>query len=367
MVEMKKRNLLQAVRRELGIVWAIARKDVVYALQNKTILSLVVGVCMMVLMSKALPLILALSGKKTVVLYDAGRSRSIAGLKTRQDMRLIRVRSFEDMHEVLTTADEAQLGVVLPADLDQQIASGQPLVLSGYAAHWVGQKEVDRLSGLFGEALGELTGQDVTVVMAEERLYMRPEWGSMVCGVIVLVIVLTGSLLLPYLLMDERQSKTLDALRVSPATIRQVVVGKALAGSVYCFAAAGIVFAINYAMVVQWGLAVLAAFCCALFAIGVGLLMGSLFESAQAMSAVGGLLLALLVGPVYLPEQVIEGVPLIGDLVSWFPPVVLEKMICFSFSNLTPGSDLWVRLGGVLGMVLVLYLAVGFRMARLDR
>ena len=44
----------------------------------------------------------------------------------------------------------------------------------------------------------------------------------------VSLIMIMGLMLVPSLLLEEKQTKTMDALLISPANIAQVVIGKAL-------------------------------------------------------------------------------------------------------------------------------------------
>ncbi|NIV39074.1 MAG: hypothetical protein GWN58_59560, partial [Anaerolineae bacterium] len=51
-------------------------------------------------------------------------------------------------------------------------------------------------------------------------------------------------------------------------------------GMVYCLVAMAVVLAFNYSNVVSWGIVALAVLAGAFLAVGVGLLMGSSFETA---------------------------------------------------------------------------------------
>ena len=61
------------------------------------------------------------------------------------------------------------------------------------------------------------------------------------------MILMMGIFLVPSLLFEEKETKTMQALLVSPASIGQVVVGKALAGAFYILVTAVMMFAISWA------------------------------------------------------------------------------------------------------------------------
>jgi ABC-2 type transport system permease protein len=275
------------------IIWAIAGKDIVDAIRNKTIQGVMLGVLMMMLTMRVLPLMSRLSEDKTLIVYDQGHSQTILQLRKQDHVRLGRVGSLAEMEATLGTASEAYLGLVLPADFDQAVAEGRALELQAYAVHWASQAEVDELRTFFERVLGEVASVaaqaevPITVRVASERVYPLPDeqgFSTMATSVVVLTTLTVGIFLVPYSIGDERQTKTMDALLVSPASIGQIVAGKAIAGSVYCLVTAAVAIAFNAKLYVHWWAVVATAACGTLFAVGVGLLLGSLFEQSQQMN-----------------------------------------------------------------------------------
>jgi ABC-2 type transport system permease protein len=62
----------------------------------------------------------------------------------------------------------------------------------------------------------------------------------------VTIMLTMGILLVPTLMLEEKQTRTMDALLVSPASISQVVIGKAIAGFFYILVTAAIVYLIYW-------------------------------------------------------------------------------------------------------------------------
>lgn len=354
----------------LRIVWAIAAKDVVDALKNKTILGLMIGVVMTMLTGRALPILLSLADTRTVVVYDQGRSALVAELQKRDGVRLRRARSREAMEEAIVGSGGPGLGLILPEDLDSSLEGGQTPVLTGAVAHWVSRNDVADLQAFFEGELSELVGRPVRIVIDASRIYPQADGGGfahMAAIVIVLVITTVGMFLVPQLIMDERQTHTLDALMVSPANAGQVVVGKALAGAFYCLVSAGVALALNHTLIVNWGTAVLATVCGTVFAVAVGLLLGSLFETAQQMGAVAGLLAAALFLPTYLTLATTK-LPAIGQvLLSKLPTVALARVFLISLSNSVPAAEVWSNLGIVMVLSVGVLGGVVWKLRRLDR
>jgi ABC-type Na+ efflux pump permease subunit len=353
----------------LRIVGAIAAKDTIDAIRNKTIQGLMLGILMMMLTGRALPLLAGLSGDKTLIIYDRGQSRSILERRKQEDVRLGRAESQAEMQDMLGTAADVRLGLVLPADFDQRIESGQPLELTAYAVHWAKQSEIDELTAFWEQTLTELAGQPVALTVDAERVYPPVDgqgFTSLAMGTIVLVTITVGIFLVPYLIGEERQSKTMDALLVSPASTGQIVAGKAIAGSVYCLATAAIAIAFNANLFVHWGVVVLTIACGTLFAVGAGLLLGALFELPQHITALAGMLLAVLIVPVYVADSTTLP-PILRAILSRLPSTALNAALKISLARAVPSDALWANLGSVLIVSALIYGATIWRIRRADR
>jgi len=357
------------------IIWAIAGKDIVDALRNKTIQGVMLGVLMMMLTMRVLPLMTRLSEDKTLIVYDPGKSRTILQLRKQEHVRLSRVGSLAEMEATLGTAPEAYLGLVLPADFDQAVAEGRGLDLEAYAVHWASQAEVEELRTFFERVLGEVasaaaqTEVPVTVRVASERVYPSPDeqgFGTMATSVVLLTTLTVGIFLVPYSIGDERQTKTMDALLVSPASIGQIVTGKAIAGSVYCLVTAAVAIAFSAKLYVHWWAVVATVVCGTLFAVGVGLLLGSLFEQPQQMNAVAGILLAVLLVPSVLVGQPALS-PVVERLLANVPSAALNAALATSLARSVPLGVLGAKLGSVLALSAVIYAVTFWKIRRSDR
>jgi len=189
---------------------------------------------------------------------------------------------------------------------------------------------------------------------------------GMLAAVLTLVLVTIGGFLVPYLIFEEKQTHTIDALLVSPASAADITVAKALAGIVYCLAAMAVVVAFNYSSVVGWGVVTLAVLAGASFAVGIGLLMGTLFETAQQVGAWMIVPVVALMAPIML-AMLGNLPPILDSLLPWLPTMALGNLFLLSLS----GDATLVRalpdLVLVLGWSLPLYAAVIWNVRRSDR
>ena len=159
----------------------------------------------------------------------------------------------------------------------------------------------------------------------------------------------------------------MEVLLVSPASVSQIVTGKALAGLFYCLAAAVVAVAFNSAAVVHWGLLILAVITGALLVIAVGLVLGSLFEAAQQMSLWAAIPLAGLLLPVILVSMDMSLPPWLDTLFPWLPTVALAKIFLLSFSGSATLMRALPDLAIVMGWALPIYAIVVWIVRRSDR
>lgn len=360
----------ETLRKGLRITLAIAGKDIVDAIKSKVIQGLLIGVLTMMLTGRAFPLLLGISDLHTVVVYDEGDSEWVVALRKRPGVRLVRARTREAMEEALASDGNAALGLVLPATLDQSIEKGSPPALEGTLPHWTRQDEEEELETFYERELSALTGETVDIEIAEQRIYPKVAakgFTGMAAGVIAMVSLTVGIFLVPFLLVDEKQTKTMDALLVSPASIGQVVAGKAIAGTVYCLAATAVAFAFNQALVVNWGLAILGTLCGTLFGVALGLLVGSLFDLPQQVNGISGAALMVLLLPAFLTDFTSNWQPFLQTVISWLPSVALVKVLRISFSNVVPVGEVLTGLAATVVPAVVLLGIVVWRIRRSDR
>jgi ABC-2 type transport system permease protein len=359
---------------DLRIVWAIAAKDIADAVKNKTFLSIIIGMAMLMLSTQAFPFLIGLSAKPSLIVYDAGGSSggdSGVLTKLREDgrYRLIEVDSAEELEGALVSADAEVLGLIVPAGVDPALAAGNELELDGYVA-WSRRSAADELRSDLEATLRELLGQPVSVNVAGHIVYPPPEGGGsagMVAIVLVLILTITGGFLVPYLMLEEKQTHTLDALLVSPASIRHIVAGKALAGLAYCLVAAAVVLAFHWSMVVRWEVAIVATLCGAVLTVGLGLLLGSLFENAQQTSLLMGLPALVLILPVVLAAVGASLPDPLAGLLPWTPTVALGKAYLVSFSGAATLARALGDLAIVLAWAVPIYGVVVWLVRRSDR
>ena len=242
----------------LYITWAIASKDIMEVLKNKSTRNNVILLMAMVVFFYWASTLRPFDKRIDTAVYDEGHSSLTSGTAALADGYTFRFYEANSIQEMETLMGYKQLGVVIPADFDQLLASGGEPTLSGYIL-WVHRTRVAKLEAKYSAKFTELLGQPVHVEIGDNFFIPAPDVET--SGVhfhilfATLFVVIT---LVPALMLEEKRTKTLDALLVSPASVSQVVLGKALTGLFYALLSGGLFFALNWAYVTNWGLALLA-------------------------------------------------------------------------------------------------------------
>ena len=355
-------------RDSLNIIWTIAAKDIVDALKNKVVVSMIIMTSIILLMPKMLPLIFE-QPQTVLPVYDLGDSRLVAELKNNPGISVQKVRSEQELHTALCNVLYPLIGLRIPADFDQALTAGGQVEIQGYVC-WSKRHQVLEVQPKLEEMLSQALGQPVTIQLEGNIIY-PPTEGVLLLSIAtinsVLMILMMGIFLVPSLLFEEKESKTMQALLVSPASISQVVVGKALAGLFYILVTAVVIFAISWVEVIHWGMVVLFVTGGGLFSVAVGLVLGSFYEKQQDMVGWMTVLLLLLIGAIFMKMLGMELPALVESILPWVPSVALAEINRAAFLESVPVTrvltDLWI----VITVSLPLYALVIWKVRRSDR
>ncbi len=203
--------------------------------------------------------------------------------------------------------ESADLGLVIPAGFDAAVLAGRSPPLSVLLPSTIGVNGA-YVNSAVDAALRRLANQPAPATIereqavadgGEELIFDRigPAPYFVLTSTLFLV-VMVALFAVPIILTEEVEKKTLDAL-VLVASYADVVVAKALVGLVYTGVATVIMLALTRSHIVQplpFGLALLAL---SVALMGVGLLIGELFRSANQLNTWSSVILIPFLGPVY--------------------------------------------------------------------
>ena len=351
------------------VVAAIARKDIVDAIRNRYLLvALTTPVFVAILFRILLPGISSLN-TLTLVVHDPGESRLVAQLRASPQMNLIKAGSAEGLANEVENS-KAVGGLAVPANFNAEVAAGKQPEVTVY----VNNKKSDIQQGVLKQvleqqvlALVEPIPARLSFVDVGKEADAPPQAGfnlnQMLFPLLLLITFgMSGALVVPLLLVEEKEKRTLDFLLTSPASLSEIVAGKALTGVVYSALIAGVLLAINYKLIGNWPMTLLTLLMGLLFVVAIGLFMGSLFQNTMQVNTWASLVLMVLMAPSFPAPGLSTTLETASRLI---PTYYFVEALKLSLAG-SASAKLWGHLAVVLGCtVLALFAAIwGLRRQR---
>ena len=362
------KKLLQRWSDSLHISWVIAWKDIIDAFKNRaTRINIIVLLGLVGFFYWGLTL-RPFDKDIEMVVYDQGNSELDLDRTKLGDGSVLIFSEASSLEEMKRKMRYEEAGLVLPADLDQTLASTGEITISGYIL-WGRRSQVVELESTYSAQLTELLGRPVQVRIEEDFVLPTPNssGAASTAGFHILLAVLwIGISVVPHLIFEENKAKTLDALLVSPATAGQVVLGKAMAGAFYIALAGGLAVLLNRAYVIHWSLVLLGFACSALFSIALALAIGAFVQTPVQFALATQPIVFLLIVPAFFAHDpnLAAGVK---TVISWLPATALSHLIGLGMSSPAPLNQLGRDLAVSLSSTFLVYALVVWKMRRADR
>jgi len=353
------------------IIGSIAAKDIQDAIKNRFVIYQIIAVSVILLSIRGLGLILE-PPTTQVVIFDPGGSTFSSMVEDSPDLRVYPAESLLDLQGVISNMGfglGAELGIEIPPGFDAQLEGKDQPELQGYVS-WANRKNAARIRDEIEFALQELTGKPILINL-EGNIITPPGDIGLLVGIMtmfaVTIILTIGIILVPSLMLEEKQNRTLDALLVSPASIGQVVAGKALAGTFYILVTTMIVYLIYWSGVYSWGITALFVIGAVLFAVSVGLIFGVVFDRQQEMTGWLSLVMVLVSGTIFVELINLDLPPILDQIMPWLPPVALAKIFWASFSSQVDYQQVWASFAVVVIISGLLFGFIIWRIRQFDR
>ena len=359
---------MKKIRDALYFAWTIALKDVRDAFMNKgtrtNILVLIGLVFFFYWMSNLRPF----DKEVDVVFFNQSSVSYEFEQKLLGDGSEFSFREASSMEELEKKMAYQDLGIILPEDFAQQVNAGEQIRLPGYV-HWSKRGQVSDLENQYSTMFSEQLGVPVEIEIGENILLPPFDALGMASTAgfhIFFAISWMALTVVPFLIIEERKAKTLDALMVSPASPGVVVFGKAIAGMLLVIAIAGFSIVLNGTYIVSWGWAAVGFTITALFAIGLALLLGTLMRDPQHI-----LLWMLPVAFVFVVPGFFADEPNLTQaaksVLDWLPGVAINRIIGFAVSDGSATTNLGINLVIGIASIILIYALVIWQIRRSDR
>lgn len=359
------------MKNNLIIVFSIAAKDIQDAIKNRFVISQIIVITLVLVSIKSLSLIIEPPAMQLII-YDPSGSTFTKLLEDSEEISPHQVASLEELHAAISSMGfglGAQIGLGIPPGIDVQMVNNQPLELEGYIS-WANRSQAVKIRQETEEALQDLAGKPVRISLEGNIITPPSEVGLMV-GIVtifaVTIILTVGIILVPTLMIEEKQNHTLDALLLSPASIGQVVAGKALAGAFYVLVTTFIVYLVYWSGVYSWAVTLLFVIGSVLFAVSIGLLLGVIFDRQQEMTGWLSLILVLISGTIFIELINLDLPPVLDQIMPWLPSVALARLYWASFSSHVDIQQVLASFAVVAIFSSILFGIIAWRIKLLDQ
>lgn len=349
------------------IVSAITRKDVVDAIRHRYLLTALVTPLFVALIFRVLLPSVNTRSLLTIVVYNAGGSALVAELNKTPQISVVEIGS-EDAMAGEVERRKAIGGLVVPPNFDADLAANKQPQLTVYLNNqknafeqaafrrlwdplvrsFAKQPEPARLVWIDVDKPNELTRGGVSL----EQI--------MLPLLLILTFGMTGAFVVPLLIVEEKEKRTLDFLLSSPASLNDIVAGKGLTGVIYTLLIAGILLGINRQFIRNWPVTMLTVLLGLLFVVGVGLVVGSVLKNTMQVNTWASLVLIVLLVPSF---------PSLG-ISAWFetamrviPTYYLTEALKLSMAG-TVTSQLWINLAVLSVCTVIVFFAAGWALHR---
>jgi ABC-2 type transport system permease protein len=256
------------------------------------------AVVLPIVMSLVLSLVLGtlFDAKPRLGIVDQGTSQLVSLARETPSIITKEYGSVNDIEQAVETG-AVDFGIVLPEDFDGSVTNGQQVEIAAYVWGESLAKHRMVLQVTLLDLVRELSGQEAPVDIRMNTLgeEVSIPWSDRLLPFLVLMAVFVAGMFLPATsLVTEKQNRTLEALTVTPATLREVFMAKGTIGFILSLTMGLIILALNQAFGGQPGLLVLMLALGAVMAAELGLILGSLVKDMTSLFATwkfGGILL----------------------------------------------------------------------------
>ena len=352
----------------LGVITAITRKDVIDAIRNRYLLTaLITPLFVAVLFRLLLPGVNDKSAL-TIVVHDSGNSAMTAELRKTPLIKVVDAASAEAT-ESEVQKQKAVGGLVVPANFDSEATAGKQPELTVYLNNKKTVFEQAALRRLLDQQIRALVKQpeparlvwiDVDKDPGEQNRRGLALDQMMLPLLLILTLGMIGAMVVPLLLVEEKEKRTLDFLLSSPASLKEIVAGKALTGVAYTVLIAGVLLFINRHFIENWLLMTLSILLGLVFVVAVGVLLGALLNNTMQVNTWAGTVLIVLMAPSF-PSF---GLPAAVDTAMRFVPTYyLTKALELSLTG-NATSRIWGHLAVVLGCTVIAFTAAVWALRR---
>jgi len=261
----------------------------------------------------------------------------------------------EDLLKEGVTEGRYVAGITLPADIMEGFTSMQKPIISVYFASDVPEEIKTTVEVLIRELAYQQAGQSLAIEVSEEIL--GPDLAGMqipprdrMRPLFAILLIMMETLGMANLITEEIERRTINALLVTPVSVKELTIAKGITGVSLAFVQAVLLMAIIGGMSQEPLITLTALLLGAVLVTGASFIIAALSKSFMSVLAWGMLILIILFIPAF-------GIMFPGAVTGWvkvIPSYYLVDTVHRASSFGAGWGDVWYNLGVLLGSGLAL-------------
>jgi ABC-2 type transport system permease protein len=290
--------------------------------------------------------------------YDAAGSRLSTALDALDGMVVRHADSDQQLRQWVGSGD-VDAGLVVPADLDAALAEGRTSDIEVVVrddrskAATLGAATIERMRALAGQS--EPLNVQIQVVPRPTPVKGTSTSDSLAMW-LVMGLAMVGSYVVPMVIAEEKEKRTLSAVLVAPASYLDVIVAKAGLGLVYALTASVLVLALNNGLVGNVPVLLAALVIGSFVVVEIGLLLGSSLPDVTSVTTWSSMVSLVLLIPgmfrTFLTSGLVKGGVLL-TISRLIPTHYVLDMASMAMSNQTTLSAIGLDLAVLIACVFV--------------
>lgn len=340
------------------IVLAIAWKDILEGWKNKVILTSVITALFLVIFYNYMPDLTRGDELPLMVIYDPFGYIEYEDTAGITDFNY-RVEQDEGAFlHILRDMETPVIGLTLEEDL-HNLKANSPLILQGYYPYWMKSSQIADIITTADMTLEKIWETPIEFNKEEKIVYPIMDdyaYGKTFIATagLLLQLAIMGLSMAPQLIVEEKESHTLQAIVVSPANLSHFILGKTLAVLFYTFLTTTIGLFFVGPLIIHWGLVLTALLIGMLTIIIPGILLGVLLESKQQIHIWVWVMFIPVILPIFF--SVVRVLPNnMMNFIDWWPTVALSRLLRVGFTLNPPINTYGSEVIYLLSLSLVLF------------
>jgi len=300
------------------------------------------------------------SEKPKLGIFDEGNSQLVANV---QELDSLTTKVYESttLLEQAAAIGAVDIGIILPDNFDNAVMQGEAVTINSYVWGESLAKNRTIIPITIFDLVRELAGQEVPVEIESVTLGEEGStpWNERLLPFLVFMGIFFSGLMLPSTsLIDEKQKRTLNALVITPASIGDIFISKAVLGIILSTFLGIAILVLNNAFGSHSLLLVMVMFFGAIMAVELGLISGAIIKDITTLFTVwksGGIFL-FAPAVVYMFPQIPEWIAKIFPTYYALEPVVEISLQGGGWSDISTNFFILVALDIALVGVIMLVL-----------